>query len=111
MSEIAIPLCKCGQKKTPHSIGCKDCYSRRALETSGMRKYVPINQLQIACERLQAGERWDDVLIGLGVGRTALRGCLKRAGLPYHFGRLGHKYARKTKTQKMDYSRTWAESL
>lgn len=50
------------------------------------RTHIDLSKLQSACERIQSGEQYKDVAASLGVGRTALRGCLKRAGLQYEFG-------------------------
>jgi len=96
-------VCKCGGHKEHRARLCRDCYSAKALTMPHHKRVaIPMDTLQAACQRLQAGERWEDVLASIGIGRTALRGCLKRAGMQYEFGRLGHAY--KTKKSKMKAS-------
>ena len=51
------------------------------------RKDLPKNQLEQAAARIIGGERWVDVALDFGVGRSALRRNLKSAGIPVEIGK------------------------
>ena len=81
------------------------------------RAFIPESRLPEASERVRNGERYAEVAKELGVGVTALRAALKRAGLQYVFGRRSkynkqHKFIMARERQAGEiHALKWDETL